>query len=351
MKRSAAEILLFNISRFFSFLAVICAVVTVSILLFLRGMPLEEGLIRRNAPVAFLAILAMTFLGCGMDALRRSRTIDRPLKRILETLEQLGQGDYSVRLELDHRDINRAGFDEIGRQINILAGELSGVETLRTDFISNVSHELKTPLAAIQNYAVLLEDEALSSRERAEYAGAIARLTRHLADMTTNILRLNRLENQQIFPQDQVFDLGEQLCECLLELEAQWEEKNLEPVCDLQEGVRIRSDPELLRLVWNNLFSNALKFTAPGGKIFLGLETEGDWAVVTVGDTGCGMNRETGAHIFEKFYQGDTAHATQGNGLGLALVKRVVDITGGVISVSSALGEGSTFTVRLRALP
>ena len=143
------------------------------------------------------------------------------------------------------------------------------------------------------------------------------------------------------------YDLGEQLCECLLAFEDAWEKKGLEIKTEIEENVVIHADSEMLSLVWNNLFSNAVKFTEAGGTVSLSLKSEGDFAVVKISDTGCGISRETGMHIFEKFYQGDTSHATKGNGLGLALVKRVMDITGGDISVESELGKGSTFTVRL----
>jgi len=142
--------------------------------------------------------------------------------------------------------------------------------------------------------------------------------------------------------------LGEQLCECLLQYENAWERSNIEIETDIEEGVRVKADAELLSLVWNNLFSNAFKFTEPGGTVSLTLSATDHQAIVQVKDTGCGMSPDVGAHIFEKFYQGDTSHATQGNGLGLALVKRVVDIMQGEISVESAKGVGTTFTVMIR---
>ncbi len=347
MKKTAAERILFNISRFFSFFCVISGITTITILLFTRGMPLDEELVRHNAPETLLTILVMTLIGCGIDAFRRYGTIDRPLRRIIDTLEQLRRGNFTARLDVTHRDINRTGFGEISKEINVLAKELSGVETLRTDFISNVSHELKTPLAAISNYAALLRTDGLTPAEQQEYAAAITQIAKRLADTISNILKLSKLENQQIFPQTQVFDLGEQLAACMLEFESIWESKHLELNCELEDGIQVNADPELLRLVWSNLFSNAVKFTPEHGAISLSLKTDGDWAVVAVSDTGCGMTKETGAHIFEKFYQGDTSHALLGNGLGLALVKRVIDITGGVITVASTPGKGSTFTVRL----
>ena len=222
------------------------------------------------------------------------------------------------------------------------------METLRTDFIANVSHELKTPLAVIQNYGSLLQQPGLSEEDRMDYARTVTNASQRLASLITNILKLNKLENQQIYPKKERFDLGEQLCECLLTFESAWEAKNLEIETEIEDGVTVESDPELLSLVWNNLFSNAIKFTEPGGTVGLKLYENGGHAVVEVSDTGCGISPEVGAHIFEKFYQGDTSHATQGNGLGLALVKRVVDIIGGEIGVKSELGKGTTFTVKIK---
>lgn len=211
-----------------------------------------------------------------------------------------------------------------------------------------MSHELKTPLAVIQNYGTMLQLPGLSEEKRMEYAKAVTGASRRLANLITNILKLNKLENQQIYPAVDTYDLGEQLCECLLSFESAWEDKDLEIETDVEEEVMVDTDAHLLSLVWNNLFSNAVKFTEPYGKVSLSMKSEGEFAVVKVSDTGCGIPSEVGKHIFEKFYQGDTSHATQGNGLGLALVKRVMDIIGGDISVSSKVGKGSTFTVRIR---
>ena len=180
-----------------------------------------------------------------------------------------------------------------------------------------------------------------------EYARGITDSSRRLADMVTNILKLNKLENQQIFPHAEKYDLGEQLCESLLKYESVWERENIGIETDIADDVLVNADRELLSLVWNNLLSNAFKFTPAGGTVSLTLTATENQAVVKVQDTGCGMSAETGAHIFEKFYQGDTSHATRGNGLGLALVKRVVDIVHGEISVESELGKGTTFTVKI----
>ena len=257
------------------------------------------------------------------------------------------QGDFTARVE-PMNGLTADGFNQIGMAINAMAEELSGTETLRTDFIANVSHELKTPLAVMGNYATMLQRPGITEEERVEYAKSISEAARRLAQLITNILKLNKLENQQIFPKAEEYDLGELLCACLLQFENAWERKNLNIETDIADDVRIRSDAELLSLVWNNLISNAVKFTPEGGTIGVSLKVENGQTIVAVSDTGCGIKPEIGQHIFEKFYQGDTSHATQGNGLGLALVKRVVDILNGEISVQSAYGQGTTFTVKIR---
>ena len=350
MKEHWWKVLLFNVSRFFSFAFVICLVITVGILSFNEGMPLDVGLVTAGAKRTLIWVFVMTVIGCGIDALRRHLTVERYLNRVVDALDGISHGRFDQRLETAHIGLGSEAFREISVHINRLAEELSGVESLRSDFIASVSHEMKTPLAAVQNYASILRDPTLSPEMREEYTKVISQTTRRMADMVSNILKLNRLENQKIFPEVQVFDLGEQLAQCLLEFETVWETKNLELECDLAEDVQVSADPELLQMVWTNLFSNAMKFTPDGGGVSVSLTEKDGWATVCVADTGCGMSRETGVRIFEKFYQGDTAHVTKGNGLGLALVKRVVDITGGNISVRSTLGSGSTFTVQIRSV-
>ena len=202
----------------------------------------------------------------------------------------------------------------------------------------------------MQNYGTLLQAPEIPAETRIEYAKGVADASRRMADMMTSILKLNRLENQQIFPKMEVFDLGEQLCECLLQYEGVWEKANIGIETDITEDVKVKADAELLSLVWNNLFSNAFKFTEAGGTVSVSLTATNHLAIVKVRDTGCGMTPEIGSHIFEKFYQGDTSHATQGNGLGLALVKRVVDIMQGEINVESTIGKGTTFTVKIEKL-
>lgn len=338
----------FALLRFIIYFGLIAFVVTCSFLMFLNAIDIERKILERNAKYTFFNIIFLTFIFWLFDMIRREITVERPVRRIIKSLDRITGGDFNVQIA-NIREVTDANeFNIIIDRINKMTAELSGVETLRTDFIANVSHELKTPLAAISNYGTLLQSPDLSEDERIEYAKAVTDASRRLSGLITNILKLNKLENQQIYPISKPYNLGEQLCECLLGFEEDWEKKDLRIDTDIDEDVIISADSELLSLVWNNLFSNAVKFTDQGGSIFVGLKKDNGYAVVTVTDSGCGMSAETGKHIFEKFYQGDTSHAGQGNGLGLALVKRVVDITGGEISVQSELGKGSAFTVKLR---
>lgn len=343
-----------SVNRYLVFFLLMAFVITCCMLLFLEtmnaatGLELSEEMISRAAKLTFLNILFLSLICTVIDGVRRRYMVERPVRQIVTAAEKIMQGDLSARIQLGKGPLDRYGdFCEVVEYFNKMAEELSGIETLRTDFISNVSHELKTPLAVMQNYATMLQQPDLPEEKRIEYAKSVGDASRRLADLIANILKLNKLENQQIFPDKRTFNLGEQLCGCLLNFENIWESKDLNIDTDIEDDVYVEADSELLTLVWNNLFSNAMKFTEPGGSVSLRLQTDGGAAVVQVSDTGCGISPEVGAHIFEKFYQGDTSHAAQGNGLGLALVKRVVDINGGDISVESSAGVGSTFTVRL----
>ena len=337
-----------GIYKFVIFFMLIAFVVTCSFVLFFHFLEFSKEDIKAAAPVTFGNVLFITLIFWCFDTLRRHIFTERPIKRITKGLQQISGGKFDTRIEPVASVSGMAEFNEIIAYINKMAEELGSVETLRTDFVSNVSHEMKTPLAVIQNYAALLSTENLSESDRIEYARSINDATKRLAALITNILKLNKLENQQIFPENTRFDLSEQLCACLLEFESEWEKKGIDIDTDIEDGVMICADPELLSVVWNNLFSNAIKFTDEGGRVSLKVSQAGGRAVVSVSDTGCGIDSETGKHIFDKFYQGDTSHAARGNGLGLALVKRIIDITGGEIAVSSEIGKGSTFTVTLK---
>ncbi len=354
MRGAKYQKILRAIYHFIIFFMLVAFVITCCMMLFVTAMSqtLEITLTQANIAIAakltFINVILLSLVFTIIDTVRRKLTIFRPVKEITLAAEKIMQGDFSVRLKRRNSFASDDKFNDIIDCFNQMAEELSGVETLRTDFIANVSHEMKTPLSVMQNYGTLLQSPNLSEEKRIEYAKGVTDAAHRMADMMTNILRLNRLENQQIFQSATEFDLGEQLCECLLQYENVWEKSKISIETDIAENVTVKADAELLSIVWNNLLANAFKFTDTGGTVTLSLTATEHHAIVKVKDTGCGMSAETGAHIFEKFYQGDTSHSSQGNGLGLALVKRVVDIVKGEISVESTLGVGSTFTVKIR---
>ncbi|MBQ7939053.1 MAG: HAMP domain-containing histidine kinase [Clostridia bacterium] len=330
-----------------AFVITCCTMLFVSVLAWDLGITLVDENIRAAAKITFWNVALLSLIFTVIDSIRRKITVERPVKHITDAAERIVRGDFSVRIQPQGRFGTDDTFQRVIDCFNKMAEELGGVETLRTDFIANVSHEMKTPLAVMQNYGTLLQAPGLSEEKRLEYAKGVTDGSRRMADMMTNILKLNRLENQQIYPQISEFDLGEQLCECLLQYENVWEKAGIEVETHIAENIRVRADAELLSHVWSNLFSNAFNFTPAGGTVTVSLTATDHHAIVQVSDTGCGMTPEVGAHIFEKFYQGDTSHSTRGNGLGLALVKRVVDILQGEIGVESTVGKGSSFTVKI----
>ena len=328
------------------FFALIALIIQIAVLVydFISERTSDNGLIAVLMLVVILILAAFCTL---MDLIRRRVMVDRPVKRILEATERISAGDFSVRLEPTHVYGKYDEYDVIMLNLNDVAAELGKSEILKTDFISNVSHELKTPLAIIRNYVMLLQDETLDSETRKKHCKTLSQASKRLSDLITNILKLNKLENREMQPEYEKIDLTEALAQTVLQYEDLIESKNLELNCDLEE-VTIVSSLGYLEIVWNNLLSNAIKFTAEGGKIGVQLKRRQDGAEIRISDTGCGISPEVGARIFEKFYQGDTSHAQEGNGLGLALVKKVIDILGGEISVNSEVGKGSTFTVVLK---
>ena len=292
-------------------------------------------------------IIILSTICTIFDWVRRKIMVDRPTRKILQATDKIAEGDFSTRLEIKHEYGKYNEYDLIMENLNKMALELQKNEVLKTDFISNVSHEIKTPLAVIQNYSALLQDDTLDSETRKTYSKTLISASKRITDLITNILKLNKLENQEIQEKHETFNLTEALADSVVEFETIIEKKNLELNCDFDE-VTIFSSKSLLEIVWNNLISNAIKFTPNGGRIDILLKRKDKNVEIKVSDTGCGMTSEMGARIFEKFYQGDTSHSTQGNGLGLALVKKVIDILGGEIAVQSQVNKGSTFTILLK---
>lgn len=271
---------------------------------------------------------------------------EEPIRRIADAAGQVARGDFSVYLPPVHTPDHLDCLDALTEDFNRMTEALGSIETLKTEFFSNVSHEIKTPIAVVMNTAELLRGENLSPEGR-EHVETIIRASRRLSTLITDILKLNKLERQSISPQPEPYDLCAQLAECALQFEDTWERKGVEFEADLEDAREVCLDAGLMELVWTNLLSNAFKFTDVGGTVTLTEALTDAGVVVRVADTGCGMDEETCARVFEKFYQGDTSHATEGNGLGLALVRRVLEMMDCQIAVESAPGKGTAFTVTI----
>lgn len=334
---------------YFTFFFLVAAIVLVAV--FVYGNLLDR--LAGNRVLMFVTMLMMVIvlsLICAVvDFLYQRVMVGKTVKKILDTTDKIAAGDFGVRLEVTHQLRRYNELDYIIENLNKMAAELSRTEVLHTDFISNVSHELKTPLAIIQNYAASLlyeKDEEM----RKKYALTLIEASQRLSQLISNILKLNKLDNQMIKPASERVNLTEALSEAVLGFEELIETKQLELSCDFDDDVMVYSVPSYLEILWNNLLSNAIKFTEPGGNIAVSLKASEGKAVVSVTDTGCGISSDTGRYIFERFYQGDTSHTGEGNGLGLALVKKVIDTIGGTISVESEVDKGTTFSVTLNSL-
>lgn len=295
--------------------------------------------------VVFWAVVSAAFtLGTRAQIIRRYQ---KPMELFAEAARKVANGDFSVYVAPRHTTDKLDHLDVIFTDFNKMVEELGSIETLKIDFFSNVSHEIKTPLSVIQNYAELLQKDTLTAEQRQDCTQSILQATKRLSSLITNMLKLNKLEKQTIKPMPETYDVCQQLCECALQFEDAWEKKEIEFSADIEDRAVIEADSGLLELVWNNLLSNAVKFTPYGGTVSLTQTSTEEEITVTVADSGCGMSEETLGHIFDQFYQGDTSHSAEGNGLGLALVYRILQLSEGSITVKSMLGEGSTFTVLL----
>lgn len=292
-------------------------------------------------PTVLWMVLFSVGLGLLMSLLF-SRFIISPILRLSRAMQQVAQGDFSVRLDgAGHFGEMRQSYENF----NTMARALGSIETLQSDFVSNVSHEFKTPINAIEGYAMLLQDTDDTAQQK-EYVEKILFNTHRLGDLVNNILLLSRVDNQSLPAETTEYRLDEQLRRALLLLEAKWMEKNLELDVEL-EPVTYTGNETLMLHVWTNLIDNAIKFDVPGGLLQLRLHRGEAAVTVSVTDSGAGMTPEEMAHIFDRFYQADGSHRGEGNGLGLALVQRILTVAGGSIHVESEAGLGSTFTVTL----
>lgn len=331
---------------FRSYLIILC---TMFILIVGQAFILSEWL---NQPATLIGVLTyyMLFLCLVLAILWgvvRQRFYGNPLRKIAKAARQIAEGDYSVKMPPLRKDGKKDEFEVLIEDFNRMAEQLGSVEMLKSDFIANVSHEIKSPLSIIQSYTKALKDPTMTVKQHDQYVDTILTATQNLNTMISNILKLNKLQHQEIPLAAKEYQLGEQLRRCSLDFIEKWQEKHITFHIDVQDIV-IHYDASLLELVWNNLISNAIKFTQCGGKIFLTSYVKGDMVYVSIKDTGRGIPEEAMTRIFDKFYQVDISHSGEGNGLGLALVKRIIEIVHGKITVQSKENEGTEFIVSLK---
>lgn len=307
-----------------------------------------NGVVQSVIPMVYWGMVAVALTLFTRRKIRAA--YEEPMHRLAEATKNVANGDFSVYVPALHTQDRWDYLDVMMMDFNKMVEELGSIETLKTDFVSNVSHEMKTPIAIIKNYAELLEGEHITDEQRKEYAANIEGAATRLSNLISNILKLNKLENQRIVPEAEAYDVCRQLCECILQFEDAWDEKEIELEIEIEDAALVEADESLLELVWNNLLSNAVKFTEPGGTVAVRQTSDEKNVKIAVSDTGCGISRESVNHIFDKFYQADTSHSKEGNGLGLALVKRVLELSDGGIQVTSEPGKGSTFLVTLPAV-
>lgn len=273
-----------------------------------------------------------------------NRRFFNPINRLGEAMQDVADGNFKIKLETQSRIPN---VQEIYKNFNRMTEELDKTEVLQEDFVSNVSHEFKTPISAIEGYAMLLQDTPQSD-EQQEYVDRILRNTQRLSDLIGNILLLSKVENQAASSQNSRYPLDEQIRQSIMLLEGKWIEKEIELDVDL-DAVDYEGNEGLMLQVWNNLISNAIKFNRHGGIVRMRLVSGDGWIRFTIEDQGPGIPPEEQKHIFDKFYQGDNSHRVEGNGLGLALVKRIIAVCGGDVSVENLPEGGARFTVLMPA--
>lgn len=273
----------------------------------------------------------------------------KPLSELVKATKRVTNGDYTVRLEPDvwaRHTVKE--LKELIIDFNEMTEELQNTELFRSDFISSFSHEFKTPLASIRGFAKELYSGELTAEQQKEFSKIILEETEYLSVLSQNTLLMTNLENCDIITNKTLFSLDEQLRSCMITLEPQWSEKNIEIDMEGLCEVNYYWNEHFLSQVWYNLFGNAIKFTENGGLIKVSCTKSGDNIIVSVSDNGCGIPEHALSYIFEKFYQADSSHSTKGNGLGLSVVKRIMDLCGGEISVTSEVGKGTEFIVKLK---
>lgn len=311
---------------------------------YLLSIIFPDSIFGRWSEHSLLTLIVLSLLLSTALTYLLSRMFFNPIKRLTKAMSQVAKGDFSVRLD---GKSTAPEVQDIYAGFNLMAKELGNTEILQTDFVSNASHEFKTPLNAIEGYSTLLQNSDTLSDQQREYVEKIIFNTKRLSSLTGSILLLSKIENQTIPTNRSRFRLDEQIRQSILALEAAWEPKDIEFDVDLDE-ISYYGNEMLLHHVWDNLISNAIKFNPVGGCVTIRLSKEKGQLCCTVADSGPGIPEEAAAHIFDKFYQADSSHREQGNGLGLALVKRILALEGGTVTAQNLPQGGCQFTIILK---
>ena len=271
-----------------------------------------------------------------------NRRVTKSINVFLEGLDSLSRGDFDIRINEKVDPL----FQEAKNQFNVTAQELASIETLKTDFASNFSHEFKTPIVSIKGFAKLLKNPNLTNEEKQDYIDTIIEEADRLAKLSNNTLTLSKIESQVIVSQKDFFRLDESIRKCVLLLQNKWEKKNLDIDLDL-DIINFYGNKDLLHEVWINLIDNAIKFSNDNGKIKIRSEVNEASVSITISDNGIGMDEKTKRHIYDKYFQGDRSRSTDGNGLGLAIVKKILTLNNANIDVISFPNKGTTFIIEL----
>lgn len=333
----------FNMALLFSAFVFITMLVSMVIVLGVMRLLLYLGFIEYpdtfHQPLILFIIISL-LVGGGVSLFISRRPL-KPWYVLTNAANEIAEGNYSVRVSTSGPE----AVQELFNSFNHMAEELGSVEMLRSDFVNNFSHEFKTPIVSISGFAAMLKRDDLTEEERSEYLDIIISETSRLTNLADNVLNLSKTEQQTILTQKETFNVSEQIRLSIAMILSKWSGSDVDISFDGGE-VYITGNKELLRQVWINLLDNAIKFSPDRADIDIRITKE-DGVTIFFTDHGMGMDPATMQHIFDKFYQGDTSHSAGGNGLGLPLAKRIIELHGGTLSVSSKKGKGSTFSVRL----
>ena len=302
---------------------------------------LNENTIENVMVLPIMTLIASIIIGVIVSACS-SRIVLKNVREFITATDKLSKGDFSARLNIKRPP----EFKVLSKNFNKMAEELGGIEVLRTDFINNFSHEFKTPIISIKGFAEILKDDELPKEEKNEYLDIIIEESKRLTSLATNVLNLSKIETQVILKDIQRFNMGEQIRQSILLLDSKFESKNILLDVNIQDCY-INGNKEMLNQVWVNLLDYAIKFNNKNGMVSINMKREEDNILITIIDTGVGINKEAINKIFDKFYQEDTSHATNGNGLGLSIVKKIIELHGGTIQCDSIVSKGTKFTVTI----